>query len=39
MGTNGCAHSNTHTDRDGDYSIIVCDACGQEMSRVYDPED
>lgn len=33
---NGCAHVNTSQVREGDDSVIRCDACGKEMSRVKD---
>jgi len=35
---NGCTHVNTHMERRGDYSCIVCDACGTVTSQVYDPD-
>jgi hypothetical protein len=33
---NGCAHVNTTARREGDDSVIRCDACGDERSRVKD---
>lgn len=34
MSKNGCAHVNTEiVDDDGD-SVIICKACGEEMSRT-----
>lgn len=37
--TNGCAHSNTSMSREGNDSVIRCDACGVELSRVTDAYD
>lgn len=31
---NGCHHVNTTIKREGKDSVIYCDACGQELSRV-----
>lgn len=36
---NGCNHTNTTMVREGNDSVIYCDACGQEMSRVVDAYD
>jgi hypothetical protein len=36
---NGCAHVNTSARREGNDSVIRCDACGAEMSRVTDAYD
>ena len=36
MAKNGCAHTHTTRTREGDDSVIYCDGCGREMSRVKD---
>lgn len=36
MSDNGCAHTSTTAHQEGNDSVIRCDACGDERSRVKD---
>jgi hypothetical protein len=33
---NGCLHTHTRTERQGNDSVMICEACGNEVSRSVD---